>query len=97
MNCIIIIFIIVVISICLFQEKLEYFSPYRNTGGCTPRTGYNYLDAYLQEDYYQKYPYIYPTPQTYTTLWYAQQRKQNKALELAKQNVLEKIYREKYN
>lgn len=52
----------------------EGYSPYRRTGGCSPRTGWTYLDAYEQQDYYRKYPYVYPTPVSYTTAWYAGRR-----------------------
>ena len=48
------------------QCSPEGYMPYRNTGNCPPRTGYNYLDAYEQSDYYKKYPYVYPTPPSYT-------------------------------
>lgn len=55
----------------------EGYSPFRRTGGCPPRTGWNYLDAYEQGDYYNKYPYVYPTPVSYTTAWYAGRRAMN--------------------
>ena len=51
-------------------KNTESYSPYRGTGGCGYKTGYNYLDVYDQQDYYTKYPYIYPTPLSYTTAWY---------------------------
>ena len=58
---------------CWECDEKESYSPYRQTGGCS-RTGNTYLDAYKQEDYYQKYPYIYPTPTSYTRAWYANRR-----------------------
>lgn len=68
----------------LKEHGRESFSPYRRTGGCPPRTGYNYLDAYEQEDYYQKYPYIYPTPTNYVRALYTKRREQNAFIEAQK-------------
>ena len=62
---IIFVVIVIVILLCMYKNGHENYSPYRHTGGCPPRTGYNYLDQYEQEDYYKKYPYLYPTPQNY--------------------------------
>jgi len=62
----------------------EDFSPFRRTGGCPPRTGWTYLDEYEQEQYYKQYPYIYPTPTSYTRRWYANRRAENQFLEQQK-------------
>lgn len=59
------------------QDDEEGFLPFRHTGACPPRTGYNYLDAYEQEQYYKKFPYIYPTPQTYVTDWFKLHREED--------------------
>lgn len=74
---VIIILIILILIVFIFwnNSKNEKFSPYRGTNNCPPRTGYTYLDAYEQEDYYKNYPYIYPTPSSYTTEWYDLKRK----------------------
>lgn len=72
---ILLIFILIVIILIVWNNsKNERFSPYRGTGNCPPRTGYTYLDSYEQEDYYKNYPYIYPTPNSYTTEWYKLKR-----------------------
>nr|QBK86532.1 MAG: hypothetical protein LCMAC102_03270 [Marseillevirus LCMAC102] len=75
---------------CKCQNN-ETYSPYRRTGGCPPRTGHNYLDAYEQEDYYRKYPYVYPTPQSYTTALYAGRRQLNRSLKAQKEKILHNI------
>lgn len=77
MNELLICLVIVVIIAILYY----YYSPRRmselyhigrqsKSTMCPPRTGMNYLDVYEQQDYYKNNPQIYPTPQTYTTLWY---------------------------
>lgn len=59
---------------CWECDKKEGYSPYRRTGGCPARTGWTYLDSYAQEDFYRKYPFIYPTPTNYYRDWYANRR-----------------------
>jgi len=62
---IIFIVIISVVIICIYISKnQEMYSPYRSQKNCF-RTGYNYLDAYTQNDFYKKYPRIYPNPPNY--------------------------------
>lgn len=74
---ILIIFLLLVIIFIFWKtSQNEKFSPYRGTGSCPPRTGYTYLDVYEQGDYYKNYPYIYPTPRSYTTNWYDLKRKE---------------------
>lgn len=68
----------------------EGYSPFRHTGGCPPRTGRTYLDAYEQQDYYRKYPYVYPTPHTYITNWYAARRAENDWRMKAREEVAER-------
>lgn len=70
-----------------YRNSTEGYSPYRRTGGCPPRTGWTYLDAYEQEDYYRKYPYIYPTPTSYTRAWYKLRRKNANLLEQERQRI----------
>ena len=67
----------------LRKQKItnEAYMPFRRTGGCPPRTGFSYLDAYEQQDYYRKHPWIYPTPVSYTTAWYNNRRKLNESLD----------------
>ena len=78
------------------QRELENYSPYRRTGGCLPRTGYNYLDAYEQEDYYRNYPYIYPTPTNYIRTLYAERRAENAFLK-AQSIEMAQRYAEKHH
>ena len=75
----------------IMSVTTEKYSPFRRTGGCPPRTGYNYLDAYEQEQYYLQYPYVYPTPQSYVTAWYAD-RRQEGIYENALKKQVEKQY-----
>jgi len=70
--------VIALLVFLLMFKRSEGYSPFRRTGGCPPRTGYNYLDVYEQQDYYKKYPYIYPTPYSYITSWYSDRRRTNK-------------------
>lgn len=63
---------------CLCSSSQEGFSPYRRTGGCPSGTGWNYLDAYEDQEYYRKYPYIYPTPTNYIRALFKGRRAQNK-------------------
>lgn len=77
------------------ESEVEDFSPYRRTGGCPPRTGWNYLDAYEQEDYYQNYPYIYPTPTNYTRSLYTGRRAEHAFIE-AERHRLAQEYVAKY-
>ena len=73
------IFLIVAVFVmmAMLKKKCDYcksssesYSPYKGMGSYIPKTGYNYLDVYEQEDYYKKHPFIYPTPLSYTTSWY---------------------------
>jgi len=68
--------LVIVIFVLWSSSRNENFSPYRGTSSCPPRTGYTYLDAYEQGDYYKNYPYIYPTPSSYITEWYDLKRKE---------------------
>jgi hypothetical protein len=63
------------------NRNKEGYSPYRNTGGCPNSTGWTYQDSYDQEDWYRKYPYIYPTPTNYYRDWYANRRANSRYLE----------------
>lgn len=49
------------------NEKYSTYGVMENAA----RTGMSYLDAYEQQDYYLKYPYIYPSSNSYITRWYA--------------------------
>ena len=69
------------------DKDVETYSPYRRTGGCPPRTGWNYLDAYEQEDYYKNYPYIYPTPTNYTRALYKGRRAEHDFIEARAQQL----------
>jgi len=90
-NAILLCIIIIAAIICFCVSKTsEGYSPFRHTGGCPPRTGYNYLDAYEQQDYYMKYPYIYPTPVSYTTAWYAGRRAEDRSYEQARLDQMTK-------
>lgn len=73
---------------CLCSNQ-EGFSPYRRTGGCPVRTGWNYLDAYEDQEYYRKYPYIYPTPTNYIRDLYKGRRAQNKFQEKQHEKVIQ--------
>ena len=72
-----------------FQEK---YSPYRYTAGCPTAVRWESHKEYDNEDYYKKYPYIYPTPTNYVKAWYAGMRANNKFLvEKIKKMQLEKL------
>ena len=92
----------VIILIWLLRRKCDYckngcwkckegYSPYRRTGDCPPRSGWTYLDAYEQEDYYKKYPYIYPTPTNYWKEWYANRRANYRFLESLRGRMKEEL------
>ncbi|MDX1472410.1 MAG: hypothetical protein R3213_13000, partial [Flavobacteriaceae bacterium] len=77
-------------------NQKEDYSPYRRTGGCPPRTGNTYLDAYEQEEYYRKYPYIYPTPTNYVRALYGNKRAEMDFIE-AERIALAQKYLDKYS
>lgn len=68
--------LIVVLYTSNTKENYSIYKSYSNNfpGLCGYRTGKNYLDVYEQQDYYSKYPYMYPTPNTFTTKWYELRR-----------------------
>lgn len=76
------------------SSSKEGYSPYRNTGGCSSRTGWTYLDRYDQEDFYRKYPYVYPTPTNYVRQWYANRRANDNFLESVRGKMEEHLRKE---
>ena len=79
---------------CWKCNDKEDYSPYRDTGGCPSRTGWTYLDSYAQEDFYRKYPYIYPTPTNYVRDWYANRRANYRFLESLRGKMEDELKKE---
>lgn len=70
--------IIVVVYLSSCSQEQENYNHYRGTGNCTFETGRRYLDAYDMQDLYRKFPYVYPTPLSYTKAWYAIDREKQR-------------------
>ena len=68
----------------------ERYSPYRGTGGC-PSSSWEYHREYDSQDYYKKYPYIYPTPPNYIKAWYSGRRANDKFLAEERKKMEQKI------
>lgn len=84
--------VIVLILYLMEPSSQEKYSPYRYTTGCPSAVRWEYHKEYDNEDYYKKYPYIYPTPTNYVKAWYAGMRANNKFLvEKIKKMQLEKL------
>lgn len=78
----------------LYVKKMncENYSPFRDTGGIFSKyTGYNYLDDYEHQQYYENNPWIYPTPTNYYRKLYSNERKNRKYLEEQRQNMLKNL------
>ena len=88
--------VLIVIGFILFLTGSiikENYSPYRYTTGCPSAVRWEAHKEYDNEDYYKKYPYIYPTPTNYVKAWYAGMRANNKFL-VEQRRKMEETFRQ---
>lgn len=76
--------LLVLVVVCYYTlnkaTQSELYNPYEYRSGIytsnsdkfiqSQRTGWKYLDIYLDQDHYLQNPWVYPTDNSYTMEWY---------------------------